>query len=162
MAADVPRTHVATGMAGHRATVAIVHQLPCPAEATWAVVGDWGNQEVGAGFVERVEISGRETGATRTLILRSELGGGQVVERLEEHDDLRMTYRYALVDYGAAPWAGYSGRFTVAGAGPDRSTVLFEAEMVPVGVTAEQATGLSISNMRAYFGNLDRILRDRC
>lgn len=152
---------VLTGTDGHYATVTIVQDVAFPANAVWQVVGDWGNQDVGAGFVKRVETSGKSVGDTRTLFLSAQYGGGKVSERLEDYDALRMTYRYSLVDYGLVPWANYSARLTVAAVGAENARFVFEAKMIPAGVAAKEATAISVANMRAYLVNLDKILAAR-
>ena len=72
-------------------------QLSVSADEAWAVVGDIGANVIGAGMIERVEVTGSGTGAVRVFHLP---GGATVSERIEEYDPKNRYYIYRIVDSG--------------------------------------------------------------
>jgi hypothetical protein len=146
-----------TGIDGAYATVTVVCRTAHSPEAVWSLLGDWANESLGEGFVDRVEITGRDAGALRTSHLQGHLGSGVLVERLEAYDAERRTYAYTLVDSNALPWAGYRGSMSVTKA-VSHSVILFEARMVPVGVSHAEAAAMSVRNMQFVCANLEKLL----
>lgn len=157
-AAKPSDTTLVAGAVGRYATVSIIHRVSFPAAEVWAIVRDWGNQEVGKGLVERVTTSGEGIGSTRTLHIAQAAGGGSVTERLDARDEAEMCLAYSIIDYGPVPLAEYSGRFRVTSTGPASSELAFEARLLPKGIEPNDASAISISNMTIYLANLDRLL----
>jgi hypothetical protein len=91
-------------------------RLPVSADEAWAIVGDLGSNVIGAGMVERVEVSGSGTGAIRTFHLP---GGARVIERIESYDAAGRRYVYRIIDSGPLPMARYVGMAEVTPAGPE-------------------------------------------
>lgn len=80
-------------------SIQVVQHIELPAEAVWAVVGDFGGLHRWHPRVSRLDLSWE--GRIRTLHLT---GGGRVVERLEARNDAAFRCVYALVD-GSLPLA---------------------------------------------------------
>lgn len=136
-------------------------KLPYPAAAVWELVGDFGNAEIAAGFVERVETVGEGLGMERIFHLPQRLGGGSVRERLEELDPVLRRISYRITDNGPLPWTGYFGTITVTPCGPDACAILVELRLTPIGIRPEEAAAISMSNMDMFFRNLAQILDAR-
>lgn len=136
-------------------------KLPYPAEAVWDLVGDFGNAEIAAGFVDRVETVGEGVGMERIFHLPERLGGGAVRERLEELDPVLRRVSYRLTDNGPLPWTGYFGTITVTPCGPAACAILAELRLTPIGIRPEEAAAISMSNMEMFFRNLAQILDGR-
>jgi Polyketide cyclase / dehydrase and lipid transport. len=83
--------------------------IPAPAEAVWETVRDFGAIDEYVPPITNAELSGEGVGAERTLILAD---GGQVVERLDAHDDAARTLRYSIVG-GPLPVTDYEGTMSV-------------------------------------------------
>lgn len=89
------------------------------------MIGDFHNQRIGLGFVERVTGTGEGVGALRTLHLATEYGGGTVIERQVARDDAGFYYAYELDDSGPLPFEDYRGSVHVVGTAKDRSQVIW-------------------------------------
>jgi hypothetical protein len=86
------------------------HALTVGAPEAWAIIGNFGDATaLGDGFVLRVDSLGEGVGATRTLHLLPEMGGGKVVERQAARDEAGMYYAYELADAGPLPMLDYYG-----------------------------------------------------
>ncbi len=85
--------------------------IPAPADAVWETVRDFGAIDAYVPPITNAELSGEGVGAERTLTLAD---GGQVVERLDAHDDAARTLRYSIVD-GPLPVTDYEGTMSVEG-----------------------------------------------
>lgn len=98
-------------------------------------------------------------GALRTYHLAPAIGGGSVVERLIELDNVERVIGYDMVDYGPLPWACYRGRIQVVPAGPDACMFHIRTQFVPVDPDqAEELRGLSRGNIEKYIANLESAL----
>ncbi len=87
-------------------SIRVTQHFGLPAEAVWAVVGDFGGLHRWHPRVQRLDLSWE--GRIRTLHLAD---GGRVVERLEARNDAAFRYVYVLVD-GSLPLA--AGRSILA------------------------------------------------
>lgn len=128
------------------------------AETVWSLVGDFAGERLTGGYVERVEIAGRGSGALRTYHLAQALGGGAVVERLERLCERDRVLEYSMIDNGPVPWTGYRGRIAVTAAGPDACVVMLRTEFFPVGAPPETCIALSRENIGKYFENIRAIV----
>jgi len=90
---------VCAGDAADMTTIRITQHLPYPAEAVWALIGDFGGLHRWHPRVRRLDLSWE--GRIRTLHYDD---GSRVVERLEARNDAARRYVYVLVD-GAFPVA---------------------------------------------------------
>ena len=80
-------------------SIQVTQHFEHPAEAVWAVVGDFGGLHRWHPQVQRLDLSWE--GRIRTLHLAD---GGRVVERLEARNDAACRFIYVLVD-GSLPLA---------------------------------------------------------
>ncbi len=134
--------------------VEVARMIDASADEVWAIVGDFGNDRLTGGYVDRVEVRGEGVGAERIYHLVPGLGGGQVIERLEEYNKEDRSYQYRMTDNGPIGWTGYTGRITVTPAGLGRSAILFQINMTPITMRGEEAVGISLGNIGHYIENL--------
>lgn len=153
-AQDSPTLSIISGKDGPYATNHMILLVEADPNLVWQIVGDWALAQLSSDFVESVTISGRAVGDTRTLIASTELGGAAIVERLEAYDPERRSYTYSFIDSGPLPWTGYTGTLSVQGHGKNRSIVLYEARIIPVGQSHAEAAAMSIANNRPWLLNL--------
>jgi mxaD protein len=100
--------------------------INAPADAVWAVVGDYNGSPRWLPLVERSEIvvgRNNEVGAIRLITRRN---GTKVTERLLEHDSGAMRMAYTYVD-GAVMAADYFPVITVTAMGDGTSMVRWGA-----------------------------------
>ena len=64
------------------ATAQVVKQIAAPIGAVWKQIADFSGIQPG-GPIESVDYEGEGVGMVRTICM----GGGQVIERLEEHNE---------------------------------------------------------------------------
>ncbi len=140
-------------------TVEIARRIAAPAEKVWHYVSDFSGTVLTRGYVARVECSGQGKGSLRTYHLDPAIGGGAVVERLVELDNVERVIAYDMVDYGPLQWADYGGRIQVTPAGPDESMFLIRTRFCPIDpAQGEQLRELSRNNIAKYIGNLEAAL----
>lgn len=116
------------------ATARRVTELAAGADEVWAVVGDFNGLPEWLPPIERSEL---EDGGVRRLTLRD---GGEVVERLESHDDAGRSYSYRILESGL-PVRDY--RATVAvHERPDGCEVEWQSTFEPEGASEEDAVAV--------------------
>ena len=97
----------------------VVKKVGASADAVWAALSDFAGIKPG-GPIEAVRYEGEGVGMIRHLTM----GGGQVVERLEEHDATRRTFTYAIInDDCPLPFSNYSATVNITDDGDDTCTV---------------------------------------
>ena len=97
----------------------VVKKVNAPAADVWAQLSVFDGIKPG-GPIEAVSYEGEGVGMIRYLTM----GGGQVVERLTEHDNERMTFTYAIInDDCPLPFANYSATVSITDDGDGTSTV---------------------------------------
>ncbi|MFC7047963.1 SRPBCC family protein [Emcibacter nanhaiensis] len=129
-------------------------RAPVSADDAWALIGDWaGILKISGDEVLSVSATGNGNtpGATRTLTLSDKLGGGDIVEVLEEHDDQRRRYSYAMIDTAGTPWSRYCGTLQVEACGPEESLLTYTCRLIPIGQSHEDAIAASIESAAAFF-----------
>lgn len=152
------RQTLAAGIEDGVAYVRYARAFDVPANALWAIVGDLGNLQSMGNFISEVVIEGEGAGAIRRMHLSASLGGEWIAEHIDEYDDRRRFYRYSFLDFGSLPWADYRGLLAVYSRGERRSSLYFESEEFPLGVTHREAAEVSISNITGYADRLETIL----
>jgi polyketide cyclase/dehydrase/lipid transport protein len=85
-------------------------ELAAPPDAVWSVIGQFSLEWHPA--VARVRLTGTGIGQLRAL---GTLDGREIVERLEEIDNAKRLYRYALV--AGVPASRYTGTIDVRSSG---------------------------------------------
>ena len=127
-------------------------ELGSGVDEVWKTVGDF------VGFVESmgmpVESEGEGVGMTR----RISMGGGVIVERLEERDEAGKRLVYAILE-GPLPVADYVSTMQLTEAGEGRTRLVWSSTFEPVGdeaaakqVVTSVYTG-GIAGLQARFGS---------
>ncbi len=99
-------------------------EIAASSERVWRLIGDFANGGfIGRGFITHMTANGNHVGATRTLHLLKETGGGEVIERQAARDEQGMYYSYVLDDPGPLPIDDYFGSVHVVPVGADTSRV---------------------------------------
>lgn len=139
--------------------VEIARRIEASADKVWRFAGDFAGNVLTRGYVARVETVGAGIGALRTYHLDPAIGGGSVVERLIELDEVNRVIAYDMVDYGPLPWADYGGRIKVTPAGPGACIFIIRTHFFPLdpGCAGELAA-LSRGNIEMYIANLKAAL----
>jgi hypothetical protein len=130
-------------------------RLAVAADVAWSLVGDFGDQRVGTGLVERIEVEGRGVGAIRSL----HLGNGVVIrERLEEHSDSDRRYVYRVVDSGPFDFTHYLATASVQAAGPNECILTWITMATAVDGQHDQVRKLLDTNIVTVFAAVRREL----
>ena len=97
----------------------VVETIDAEAEAVWQQLGDFAGMGPGPG-IDGVDYEGEGVGMVRTI----RTPGGNIVERLENHDASARTFTYAIInDDGPLPFANYSATVKIADNGDGTTTV---------------------------------------
>lgn len=97
----------------------VVKKIGASADAVWGQLSDFAGIKPG-GPIEAVRYEGEGVGMIRYL----SMGGGEVVERLDEHDAARRTFTYSIINEDAPlPFADYSATVNIADDGDGSCTV---------------------------------------
>ncbi|MEM7219270.1 MAG: SRPBCC family protein [Pseudomonadota bacterium] len=120
----------------------VVKTIHADIEAVWAQLGNFAGIQPG-GPIESVSYDGEGVGMVRTL----GMGGGQVIERLTEHDAGTHTFAYAIINEDSPlPFSNYSARVVLSDNGDGSTTVdwsgTFDAKGVPEADAINVATGI--------------------
>lgn len=117
------------------ATAQVVKQVAAPVDAVWSRIADFGGVQAG-GPIESVAFEGEGVGMTRTL----GMGGGQVVERLEFHDEAKRRFTYAIInDDSPLPFADYEATVQLGDNGDGTTTVIWTGTFDPKGIPEADA-----------------------
>ena len=124
------------------ATAQVVKQIAAPVASVWQQLGNFAGVKVG-GPVESVSYEGEGVGMVRTI----GMGGGQVVERLEEHNEAARRFTYVITnDDSPLPFTGYAATVQLGDNGDDTTTVIwtgtFEPRGIPEADAINAATGI--------------------
>ena len=84
------------------------------------------------------------------------LGGGEIVERLEQIEEGDRLYRYSIIS-GPLPVANYTATLRVKDDGNGRAIVEWSSEFDPAGVTETDAAAAVQEIYRAGFENLRKL-----
>ncbi|MFA6229162.1 MAG: SRPBCC family protein [Rhodanobacter sp.] len=106
--------------------IQVTQRLPVPAEAVWALIGDFGGLHRWHPQVSRLDLSWE--GRIRTLHYTD---GSRAVERLEARNDLACRLVYVLVD-GSLPLHGCRSRLEVQADG-DQCIVIWSTDFEVLG-----------------------------
>ena len=97
----------------------VVKDVAASAQDVWTQLSDFAGIKPG-GPIEAVTYEGEGVGMIRNL----SMGGGMVVERLENHDADNLTFTYAIInDDSPLPFANYSATVTITDKGDGTCTV---------------------------------------
>ncbi len=121
------------------ATAQVVKKIAAPLSAVWAQLGNFAGIRVG-GAVESVRYEGEGEGMVRTI----GMGGGEVVERLDTHDEAGRRFSYSILnDDSPLPFTGYSASVQLGDNGDDSTTVIWTGTFEPRGVPEADAINVA-------------------
>ena len=121
------------------ATAQVVKTVKAPVSAVWAALGDFAGIQAG-GPIESVAYEGEGVGMIRTI----RMGGGDVVERLEEHNEAGRRFTYAIInDDSPLPFTGYAATVQLGDNGDDTTTVIWTGTFEPRGVPEADAINVA-------------------
>ena len=135
------------------AKVAMSMNLGVPANQVWDMIGGFHSLQDWHPAVERSDIEGEGKGSMRTLHL---VGGGQIVERLEQLDDEGKQYSYSIVS-SPLPVANYQGTISLKEAEDGSCKVEWESEFQPSGAPENDAVQTIQGIYQAGFDNLRKM-----
>lgn len=117
-------------------TVQVVEDIEANAIDVWNILSDFGGIKVG-GPIEAFEIEGEGVGAVRTITM----GGGQVIERLDQFDEDTLTFAYCIVNEdNPLPVSNYSSIVKITADSDKSCTVDWTGTFEPKGVDEEAAS----------------------
>lgn len=122
-------------------------RLSAPADAVWALVGNIGDETIGKGLVERIEVIGEGVGALRLLHLP---GGAVLRERIEAYSEADRYYVYRVIDSGPFNFTNYLAMARVTPAGPDACILSWNTQ-------AQAVCGFEDEMQAMLQGNIDYI-----
>lgn len=121
------------------ATAQVVKSVKAPVADVWAQLGNFAGVQVG-GPVESVDFEGEGVGMIRTI----GMGGGQVVERLEEHNEAARRFTYAIInDDSPLPFTGYAATVQLGDNGDNTTTVIWTGTFEPRGIPDADAVNIA-------------------
>ncbi len=127
-------------------------QVPVSADQLWELIGQFNGIASWHPAVEKSELE--EDGKIRRLTL---VGGGVIVERLQQIDDNEHLYRYSIVE-SPLPVADYVAEIRVhqneEGSG---STIEWSSEFKPKDASVQQAMDAIQGIYQAGFDNLKKL-----
>lgn len=131
-------------------------KLAVPAKQVWDLIGNFNALPDWHPAVERSEIE-EEEGGKGTIRRLHLLGGGTIVERLEQLDESQHLYKYEILE-GPLPVANYHATLSVRETG-DGCEVEWSTEFEPKGAAEETAAATiqgifdaGLENLRKMFG----------
>ncbi len=133
------------------AKVSMTTQIPASAKAAWDMIGGFNTLSDWHPAIEKSELDG-EDGSVRRLSL---VGGGVIVEKLQNHDDGGKTYSYSIED-GPLPVANYHSTISVSeGDGEGDCTVEWSSEFDAASGVGESDAVAAIQGV--YQAGLDNL-----
>tara|TARA_B110001454_G_scaffold163456_1_gene153006 strand:- start:127 stop:546 length:420 start_codon:yes stop_codon:yes gene_type:complete len=109
--------------------VTVEETIAANANDVFKTLGDFGRIKV-AGAITAFELEGEGVGAVRTITM----GGGQVIERLDEHDSEKLVFGYSILNEdNPLPVSNYSSRVEITANGEDACTVNWSGTFEPKG-----------------------------
>lgn len=95
----------------------------------WRILSDFGGLEPNE-MIASCSLEGEGVGSVRTIGLN---GGGEVIERLESHDDSAMQFSYAILNASPIPVKNYVSVVKVADTGGNSASVEWSSTFDPAG-----------------------------
>jgi hypothetical protein len=129
-------------------TVNMAIELNAAADKAWSLIGGYNDLPNWHPALEKSELS--ENDSVRTLFL---VGGGEIVEKLLNHNDNERTYSYAITD-SPLPVSDYNAELKVIEQGSDKSIVEWTAKFNADGAPESEAIGIIEGIFQAGFDTL--------
>ena len=116
--------------------VTVVETVAANAIDVFKILGDFGRIKVG-GAITAFEIEGDGVGAERTITL----GGGRVIERLDEHDSEKLIFGYSILNEdNPLPVSNYSSQVKITANDETACTVTWSGTFEPKGADEAAAS----------------------
>ncbi|MEM7222801.1 MAG: SRPBCC family protein [Pseudomonadota bacterium] len=135
------------------AKVSMSMDLGVSADKLWDMIGLFHGLHDWHPAVERTEIEGEGKGSLRTLHL---VGGGEIVERLEQLDEEGKKYNYSILS-SPLPVANYNSTISVKESDDGSCKVQWESEFNPSGAPENDAVKAIQGVYQAGFDNLKKM-----
>ena len=135
------------------AKVSMSVDLGVPANKVWDMIGLFQGIHDWHPAIERTEIEGEGKGSLRTLHL---VGGGEIVERLEQLDDEGKKYNYSILS-SPLPVANYNATISLSESDDGTCKMQWESEFMPSGVPENDAVKTIQGIYQAGFDNLRKM-----
>lgn len=132
------------------ADVSMSTKLMVPADQVWKLIGGWNALADWHPAIEKSELEGG--GQVRRLHL---VGGGEIVETLESHDESARTYTYEI-NSSPLPVAKYKATITVRDE-ENGAKVEWSSDFEPSGATEGDAVATIQGIYQAGFDNLKKL-----
>jgi hypothetical protein len=117
-------------------TVTVSEDIAASADRVWAILSDFGGIRVG-GPITSVAVEGEGVGMVRTL----GIGGGQVVERLDQLDPAARVFGYCILnDDCPLPVADYAATVKITDKGDGTCNVEWTGRFEPKGTSEAEAS----------------------
>ncbi|MDC0068639.1 SRPBCC family protein [Gammaproteobacteria bacterium] len=116
--------------------VTVEETIAANANDVFKVLGDFGRIKVG-GAITAFELEGEGVGAVRTITM----GGGKVIERLNEYDSEKLIFGYSILNEdNPLPVSNYSSRVEITADGENACTVNWSGNFEPKGTDEAAAS----------------------
>ena len=135
------------------AKVRMETKLVVPANILWDAIGRFGALGDWHPAVEKCVSDGESKGSVRKLSL---VGGGSIIERLENISKKEKLYRYSITD-SPLPVADYTAEIRVKDNGDGTSTVEWSSSFEPKGAKADEAVRIIQGIYQTGFDNLKKM-----
>ncbi len=135
------------------AKVSMSVDLGVPANKVWDMIGGFHGIHDWHPAIERTDIEGEGKGSLRTLHL---VGGGEIVERLEQLDDEGKKYSYSIVS-SPLPVANYNATISLEEAEDGTCKMQWESDFQPKDAPENDAVKAIQGIYQAGFDNLRKM-----
>jgi len=136
-------------------TANVTETVAASAADVWRIISDFAGVETNE-MIASCTVVGEGVGAVRTIGL---VGGGDVIERLESHDDSALVFSYAIINESPLPVKNYLSTVKVADAEAGSATInwssTFEAAGAPEADVVKMIEGIykgGIARTRSKLG----------
>jgi hypothetical protein len=133
------------------AKVNMMTDLDVAADQLWSLIGGFNALSDWHPAVEKSEL--QDEGSMRVLSLA---GGGEIVEKLEKHDDNERIYSYTITD-SPLPVKNYRAEIKVIDNGDGKSSVEWSSEFSADGAEENEAIDVIAGIFQAGLDNLKKM-----
>lgn len=133
------------------AKVNMATDLDVAADQLWSVIGGFNALPDWHPAVEKSEL--QDEGSMRVLSLA---GGGEIVEKLEKHDDNERIYSYTITD-SPLPVKNYRAEIKVIDQGNGKASVEWSSEFSAEGAEENEAIDVITGIFQAGLDNLKKM-----
>ncbi|HET7634979.1 MAG TPA: SRPBCC family protein [Burkholderiales bacterium] len=135
------------------AKVRMETELAVPANILWQSIGSFSALGDWHPAIEKCESDGDRKGSIRKLSL---IGGGTIIERLEDVSETEKIYRYSITD-SPLPVSNYLSEIKVTDNGDGTSTMEWSGQFDPRNASENDAVKVVRGIYQAGFDNLQKM-----